>query len=77
MQNEGDKNTLICGAAKFKCCNEADNNSVKKNIYNNKTGCNCLPACTTINFDIEISSSEPRYYSKQIFERSNISFMIL
>lgn len=60
----GDANTPICGAAKIYCYNEAEDNLLKQDFMEGlsggtveKKGCNCLPACTSITYDAEISQA--------------------
>ncbi|KAG4070425.1 hypothetical protein HA402_005657 [Bradysia odoriphaga] len=61
-----DKNTPICGAAKIACYNEAEDNLLKEQFAEGLTlepgaervkACNCLPACTSITYDAEISQA--------------------
>lgn len=59
-----DANTLICGAAKLACYNRAEDNWLTEQFKKRSTlgvekgkGCNCLPACTSISYDAEISQS--------------------
>lgn len=62
----GDKDTKICGAAKIKCYNEAEDRLLEKDFTEGltgdleavKKGCNCLPACTSITYDAEISQAK-------------------
>lgn len=61
----GDKETRICGASNIKCYNEAEDKLLEKdfteglsNIEAVKKGCNCLPACTSITYDAEISQAK-------------------
>lgn len=61
----GDNQTSICGASKIVCYNNAEDKLLKKafvdgvgddtNIGN--MGCNCLPSCTSITYDAEISQA--------------------
>ncbi|XP_037032179.1 pickpocket protein 28-like [Bradysia coprophila] len=61
-----DKDTPICGIAKIDCYNEAENNLTKQQFVEESTlepgaervtSCNCLPACTSIIYDAEISQA--------------------
>lgn len=59
-----DANTPICGAAKIACYNEAEDNLLKKQFMEGLSlgqeeikDCNCLPACTSITYDAEISQA--------------------
>ncbi|XP_031637927.1 pickpocket protein 28-like [Contarinia nasturtii] len=59
-----DRNTEICGSDKIKCYNDAEGKLLEKNFINNENaesapkGCNCLPSCTMINYDVEISQAK-------------------
>ncbi|XP_037032181.1 pickpocket protein 28-like [Bradysia coprophila] len=61
-----DKDTPICGAAKMNCYLKAGSNLLKEQFAKrltlepgaeSVTGCNCLPACTSITYDAEISQA--------------------
>lgn len=61
----GDRNTPVCGAAKLQCYNKAEDELLKSDFLegltkpeNAKKGCNCLPACTSITYDAEISQAK-------------------
>lgn len=63
--NEGDKDTPICAAAKQECVIEVQKQVIKEAFLDSlkdddsaKKGCNCLPACTSINYDVELSPSK-------------------
>lgn len=64
MKNTGDKDTEICGAANIKCYNEAEDRLLEKDFTEGlgasviPKGCNCLPACTSITYDAEISQAK-------------------
>ncbi len=67
-----DKDTPICGAAKIACYNLAEDNLLKEQFAEGLTlapgdervkGCNCLPACTSITYDAEISQAPFDYVS--------------
>lgn len=59
----GDSNTPICGASKIMCYNNAEDDLLKQDFVEGltesktKRGCNCLPACTSITYDAEISQA--------------------
>ncbi|XP_031638214.1 pickpocket protein 28-like [Contarinia nasturtii] len=60
-----DRDTSICGFDKIKCFNDAEDKLLErqfedglKNERNAATGCNCLPACTSITYDAEISQAK-------------------
>lgn len=60
-----DNNTPICGTSKIKCYNAAEDKLTKKNyaeglqnIEDVSSGCGCLPACTTITYNAQISQSK-------------------
>lgn len=54
----------ICGARKIKCYNEAEDELLRNDFIDGvekpKTpkGCNCLPACTSVTYDAEISQAK-------------------
>lgn len=49
-----DKNTKICGAASIKCCQAAEKKlATEAEPFRSK--CNCLPACTSIEYTLEIN----------------------
>lgn len=61
----GDRNTSICGAMNIKCYNDAEDTLLEKffadglsNAGYELTGCNCLPSCTSITYDAEISQAK-------------------
>ena len=66
--------TPVCGAANIKCYNDAEDellaNEFKEGLltsgenYRGETQCNCLPACTTIAYDAEISQAEYDFKSQ-------------
>ncbi|GAB0099479.1 pickpocket protein 28 [Sergentomyia squamirostris] len=63
-----DPDTPICGAANIGCYNEAEDQllqrEIKEGLQDSKlnvkgqTQCNCLPACTSIAYDAEISQAD-------------------
>lgn len=62
---QGDKNTPICGVAKHSCAEQTEREMMKasfleslKNAGSAKKRCNCLPACISVNYDIELSPSK-------------------
>lgn len=69
--------TKICGQTSIKCYEEAEDRllgeelsqSLKSGSELNKRGntvCNCLPSCTSINYDAEISQAD--YEFVKVFE---------
>lgn len=65
----GDKDTPICKQTDIKCYDEAENKlmlsdlkegleTVNKDNLRGRTHCNCLPSCTSINYDAEISQAD-------------------
>ncbi|KAJ6633490.1 Pickpocket protein 28, partial [Pseudolycoriella hygida] len=66
--------TPICGASMIQCYHRAEDELLSQNIRNhislskseNSSGCNCLPACTSIKYDTEVSHSD--FDFKSIFE---------
>lgn len=62
--NKGGSRTPICGASKIVCYNNAEDELLKHAFVEGviagnteNTGCNCLPACTSITYDAEISQA--------------------
>lgn len=61
----GDADTKICGAANIHCYNSAHDKLSEKKFIEGladdidavKNGCNCLPSCTSISYDAEISQA--------------------
>lgn len=60
----GDNYAPICGAAKMACYNRAEDDLLKQDFMEGltktekkKKGCNCLPACTSVTYDAEISQA--------------------
>lgn len=61
----GDEITPICGADKMKCYNDAEDKLIKSDFIEGLVGdsavpkgCNCLPACTSITYESEISQAK-------------------
>lgn len=51
----GDRRTRICGGAKIKCYKEAEKIfSTNTNSKSIRSKCNCLPACTSIEYNVNI-----------------------
>lgn len=77
----GDNDTKICGAAKIKCYNDAEDKLSEKefteglgdNIEKVKSGCNCLPSCTSITYDAEISQAPFDWVSLFTAFKSNLT----
>lgn len=77
----GDGNTPICGAAKIKCYNDAEDKLSEKEFINGlsndndvvKSGCNCLPSCTSITYDAEISQAKFDWVSLFTAFKSNLT----
>lgn len=63
---KGDRNTSICEARKFKCVDKIEEEMVEKiflgnldeSLDANDHTCNCLPECTSINYEIELSAAQ-------------------
>ncbi|XP_049547443.1 pickpocket protein 28-like [Anopheles darlingi] len=60
-----DNLTDVCGASKIDCYNEAEDELLEEDIkyivdkmYDFRARCNCLPACTSIQYDAEISQAD-------------------
>lgn len=67
MQYEptGDRDTKICGASNIQCYNQAEDKLLEQDFTEGlstttaiRKGCNCLPACTSITYDAEISQAK-------------------
>lgn len=62
---EGDASTPICGFGKMQCVINSQQSIVAEKIRNATSGgvdsCNCLPACTQINYNHEISQANLHY----------------
>lgn len=66
--------TNVCGPSNIDCYNTAEDELLEhefkeglktsKENYRGKTKCNCLPACTTIAYDAEISQAEYDFRSQ-------------
>lgn len=59
-----DDKTPICGAAKIRCYDDAEDDLLHQQYIHGVSGgkdleseCNCLPACTSIRYDAEISQA--------------------
>lgn len=62
---EGDANTSICGLGKLECYQNAEDKLREKtfveglkNEHSIATSCNCLPSCSSITYDAEITQSK-------------------
>lgn len=61
---EGDNDTLICGAAKLDCYSDSVDKLLENyvdSVHNGETMnemCNCLPSCTSITYDVEVSQTK-------------------
>ena len=60
---QDDNNTRICGSSKISCYDEAEDNFLQEHLIPRSTNfttsieCNCLPACTSLTYDTEISQA--------------------
>ncbi|XP_031628298.1 pickpocket protein 28-like [Contarinia nasturtii] len=59
-----DTDTPICGFDKIKCYQDAEDTLYEKvfveglkNVHSVATGCNCMPSCTSISYDADISEA--------------------
>ena len=72
-----DKNTLICSQDQVECYNEAEIEFIKMESFQlNKTSpikCECLPSCTTINYDYQIIQYDLRIKNPQLPSSSKLS----
>lgn len=62
---KGNRSTPICGPMKIECYNDAEDRLLEKsfaedltNTASARTKCNCLPSCTSITYDAEISQAK-------------------
>lgn len=70
----GINSTPICGASKIFCYHKAEDDLLSHNIRDHLSGstsddspdCNCLPVCTSIKYDTEVSQSD--FDFKSLFE---------
>ncbi|XP_055629359.1 pickpocket protein 28-like [Toxorhynchites rutilus septentrionalis] len=60
-----DANTEVCGATKIQCYNEAEDALLGQDVmynvdkrYDFGAKCDCLPACTSVQYDAEISQAD-------------------
>lgn len=60
-----DDQTKICGSSQIECYNEAEDellsHEVKHSVnssYDFRANCDCLPACTSVQYDAEISQAD-------------------
>lgn len=71
--------TPICGAAKVKCYNDAVDDLLKFNGYGDgndqdiNNNCKCLPSCTSISYDHEVSQAPFDYKSLFIAFKSPLT----
>ncbi|XP_055306473.1 pickpocket protein 28-like [Sitodiplosis mosellana] len=72
------EDTKICGPAKMRCLNQADNKMFQSGYFD---ACNCLPSCITISYDVDASQAEydllsswPRSKFQQSFDFENSTF---
>lgn len=54
---KGNPTTAICGSAKVDCYQASEVNLTRQ-TYLNEVNCNCLPACTSITYDVEITQAK-------------------
>lgn len=70
-----DRNTPICGIAKVSCYNWAENDLLEDSDSVASAlkikSCNCLPACTSISYDSEITQAT--YEWKNYFRALNVT----
>lgn len=60
LNGEGDKDIPICGSSMISCYNNAQDKLLKLSMVegiDNRFTCNCLPACSSIGYDGEISQA--------------------
>lgn len=54
----GDKYTKVCTVVESKCYVNAEQNFKKNQIVQE---CRCVPDCTSISYDVEISQAQAKY----------------
>lgn len=56
-----DNNAAVCGAGKISCMDEAEREQLNEDwidgVSESRTACNCLPACTSVAYDVDVSQS--------------------
>lgn len=65
----GDKHTPVCNSSRYGCVTEIEEKMVNltflerlnKNVDRVEKSCNCMPACTSITYDIELSQANFDY----------------
>lgn len=68
--------TRVCGIAKLSCCNDAETELIQMKFKGSlersgyKKQCDCLPSCTTISYDAEISQAGYDFKSQFLVYRS-------
>ena len=78
-----DKNTPICGGNKIDCFSKAEDELLALDMSEGlvdsgenrrgKTQCNCLPACTSIQYDAEMSQADFDWISLFNAYKANLS----
>lgn len=63
MTLTGDKNTPICGPGKLQCVGQIEEKIVNLTFLEHLSDdsekiCKCLPSCTSIHYDVEISQAK-------------------
>lgn len=53
--NTGSEDTKICGPAKMRCCNHAENKIFEAGYFD---ACDCLPACTMVSYNVDAFETE-------------------
>lgn len=81
----GNQSTPVCGQASAKCMHEAFNEMLVKEIVEgfssisdsqwDDTKCNCLPLCTSITYDAEISQANFNAENLFIYSRKEQEFL--
>lgn len=77
---EGHNDTPMCGVNKLDCVAKIEEKMVEqtffedlKDVNSTERKCNCLPSCTSINYDVEISSA--KFDSDKLFRALDIPFI--
>lgn len=63
----GGRNTRICGEARIKCYKAAESNFNSESFRSFRDPCNCLPACTSIEYTADIDHVKFDQISRLLF----------
>lgn len=64
------ESALVCGASKVLCMADAETELLNENMMdgltNSRTDCNCLPACTSVAYEVDVSNADMTW--KEVFQ---------